>query len=178
VWQLARAFIEITLRRRGPDSLPDSTFLVAFAIAVDAVVKLVAKALLDELSGMDFLLLATDIALLLAFVFSVLSFFKLERRYRQTVAAFFGADVVISVVFLPLALLLFGFGLDASSTEFLWLSIIEFLCMLVVGSWIFARSLSQPLIVGVMFTILYYLTLLGLIDFLIPDPETLGVATG
>lgn len=178
MWQLARAFVEIVLRRRGPESLPDSTFLVLLTIVLIVALGVLSNLLLYELTPLYLLVLAVRVVLFLAFVYAVLSFFKLERRFRQTVAAWIGAELVISAFFLPLALLFVGFGLDVTSEGFIWLGIVEFLCIFVVGSRIMARSLSQPLIVGIMFTILYYLTALGVVDFFAPDPAVQGVASG
>ena len=50
MWQLASAVGEIVLRRRGPESLPDSNFLVAFLLVISVLLSLVALFLYGQLT--------------------------------------------------------------------------------------------------------------------------------
>jgi hypothetical protein len=168
VWRLAAAFAEIALRRRGPETLPDSTFLVLILLAVDLLTSLIYLALFDGLTIRDMELLAGNLALSFAFVFAVLRFFKLERRFRQTMSARLGVDIWITLVFILFALP--GWMLDADpQSKFyqgLWIGL--FLWSVFIGAWVLARSLSQPLIIGLMFEILLTLTSFSLGDLLTP----------
>jgi hypothetical protein len=168
VWKLATAFAEVALRRRGPESLPDSTFLVIVLMAVDLSISIVALTLDGGLAGVELMLLAVNTALFLLFTYAVLTFFKLERRFRQTVSAILGADIWITLAYLPLALLGLGFGLELATPPFAWVQIAVYAWAVYISAWVLARSLSQPLIVGFMFEILYVLTWLSISDALVP----------
>jgi hypothetical protein len=174
VWKLAAAFAEVALRRRGPESLPDSNFLVVALVCGDLVVSLVALTLDAGLSGRDLTLLGANTVLFLAFTYAVLTFFKLERRYRQTVSALLGADIWITLVSLPLALVALSFGLNLAELPFFWVQLVFYLWSVFISAWVLARSLSQPLIVGFMFEILYILTWLSISTALAPSVATLS----
>ena len=177
MWKLAAAFAEVALRRRGPETLPDSTFLVVVLVLADAMVSILALTLDAGLSGLDLLLLAVNTGLFLAFTYAVLTFFKLERRYRQTVSAILGADIWITLVFVPLALVGLGMGLDLSQPPFGWVQLAFWIWAVFISAWVLARSLSQPLIVGFMFEVLYILTWLSIRDVLAPPAASLPSAS-
>jgi hypothetical protein len=176
VWQLVTAVAEIALRRRGPDSLPDSSFLVFFLLGVYVVVALLVSAILVSGNTASSLArLAADTALFFAFVYAVLSFFKLERRYRQTMSAMLGADIVINLIFLPVGVAALALGFDILEPPFGWVSLVFYLWSVFIAASVLARSLSQPLLVGFMFEILFILTSLSIGDFLAPPAEQVAV---
>jgi hypothetical protein len=160
VWPLASAFIEIALRRRGPEGLPDSTFLVAALVAIDIPISLLVFRLQGALTLVSMIDLILAIGLMFVFVFVVLKFFKLERRYRQTVSAMLGVDIVITAAYIPIAALSLVSGLPLDGSPLIWVALIFLIWSVFVSGFIFARALSQPLLVGLMFEIL--LVILGL----------------
>jgi hypothetical protein len=168
MWQLAAAFAEVALRRRGPETIPDSSFLVLGLLAADMLVTVLYLALPDGLSAMDFALLTADIALFFPFVYAVLAFFKLERRYRQTVSAILGADICITLAYLPFEVAGLVLRVNIESPPFSWLWAGFFFWSAFITASVLARSLSQPLIVGLMFELLFILTSLSIRDFLTP----------
>ena len=168
MWQLAAAMIEIALRRRGPESLPDSTFLVLFLLVLDAALDVVASLLIGDITGLGFLRFAASTSLIFAFVFAVLSFFKLERRYRQTMSALLGAFIVIGIAFLPIAVVGVAMGLKLEEPPFLWFGLVFELWAIFIAASVLARSLSQPFVVGLMFAILLVVTLESLSNLLAP----------
>lgn len=162
VWQLVAAMGEIAVHRRGPESLPDSTFLLGFLLVIDMIFGLGDLALYDSLNATGLWLLAMQTVLLFAYVYAVLMFFKLERRYRQTMSALLGVDIVVYLVFFPIALFGLGFDLDLESNQFLSIRLVLYIWWFAVAATILARSLSQSLILGFMFAILYVLTSLSI----------------
>lgn len=184
MWQLATAFAEIALRRRGPESLPDSAFLLLLVLAADVAVSLVSETIVGGLTSLDLVLLSSNILLSLAFTFAALTFFKLERRFRQTASALLGTDVFITLVYLPFAAGARLSGIDLSDVDalgespFLWIWLVFFFWSIYVYAFVLARSLSQPLLVGIMFAILYLLTWLGIVDLFIVDTDPAGQGAG
>ena len=178
MWQLATAMAEIALRRRGPDSLPESGFLVFFLLAVHILLTLVVTAaLIGGLTTELLLRFAADIALFFAFVYAILSFFRLERRYRQTVSAMLGADIFINLAFLPAGLAGIALGLDILEFPFAWVSLAFQLWSIFIAASILARSLSQPLIVGFMLEILLVLTSINIGQLIAPPVEQAAVGS-
>ena len=176
VWQIGKALAEVALRRRGPESLPDSTFLLLLLLIVYLAVSSLSLMLDGGLMGHDLLLLAGDTSLALAFIFAVLSFFKLERRFRQTVIAILGAEVFINLVYLPCAIVALGFGMELTVPPFALIWLVFLIWSVVIGAWVLARSLSQPLIVGFMFEILYLFVSYSLVDLLTVNPDPTNAA--
>lgn len=179
MWQLATAFAEIALRRRGPESLPDSTFLVLALLGTRVLIGLFDLMLVDALSAPYIIYLLLDGALWFAYVYAVLSFFKLERRYRQAVNATLGAQLMIYLAYLPVAFGAIIVGIELTEITFDWVRILllvfwaEF-----VAAWVLARALSQPLIVGLMFEILYVLTSLSIGDLILPTADPAAGVSG
>jgi hypothetical protein len=155
VWQLARTFGELALRRRGPESLPDSTFLVGLLLAMSTLLSLVDLALYGFLAPRGLGNLVAQTALLFFYVFAVLSFFQLDRRYRRTMCAILGADIVIYLPFLVFALAGLAFRVDPTADLILGVRLAVFIWTVIVEASILARALSQPLVLGFMFAILY-----------------------
>lgn len=157
VWQLATAFGEIAIRRRGPEILPDSNFLLASLLVIYVVANFVDFLFYGIMTGRSLLHLAAQLTLLLAYVFAVLTFFKLERRYRQTLSAILGANIFIFCMFIPIALAALLLGLDLEARPFIALRIGMLFWAIFIEAFILARALSQPFILGAMFEILYVL---------------------
>ena len=163
---------EITLRRRGPESLPDSTFLVGLLLGIYLLTSVVYLLIHGSLDARNLASLAAQIVLLFGFVFAILTFFRLERRYRQTVSAILGINIVILCFYFPFAFagLLLDYDLLMGQV-FLWLRLGLFLWSVIVEASIFSRALSQPLILGFMFEILYVLPSLSISEFFAPPAE-------
>jgi hypothetical protein len=176
VWQLAVALAEVALRRRGPDSVPDSGFLLFLLLAVYILLALLmTAALVTGFTPRLLAELALNTALFFAFVYAVLSFFRLERRYRQTVSAMLGADIVINLAFLPVGVIGVASGFDILEPPFIWIRLAFYLWSVFIAASILARSLSQPLIVGCMLEILFVVTSLNVSQLLAPPAELAAV---
>ena len=171
MWQLASAFGAIALRRRGPEILPDSTFLVGLLLVASILLSLLSLMTHGALSWRSVANLAAQLTLLLAFVFAVLRFFRLERRYRQTISAFLGINILLYSIYVPLTLFGLLVGADLGGDFFLAVQIVLFLWSIVIEATILARALSQPLVLGFMFEILYVLPLFSISEYFSPQVE-------
>lgn len=168
MWPLAAAFVEITLHRRGPESLPASRFLFGFVLVCYVSMGLLVLGLRGAFSPLQLLIFCGDLALYLAFVFAVLRFFKLDRRFRQTAIALLGSDIVINACSLPLALVGQMTGAATDSGPLLWVFFGLLLWWIDVAGFVLSRALNQPYIVGLMLVILYVMTSFSLQDYLTP----------
>ena len=176
MWQLATAMAEIAIRRRGPEGLPDSSFLVFFLLALHSVlVILAAFALTDGLTAAFFVEFIARTLLFFAFVYAVLSLFRVERRYRQTMCAMLGAGIVIQLAFLLFGVGAMALGIDIQGDSFIAVSLVFELWSIFIAASILARSLSQPLLVGFMLEILFVLTSLYVGQLLSPAVPQVAV---
>lgn len=165
MWQLAWAIGEIALRRRGPENLPDSTFLTGFLLTGYVFVTLIQLLVHGELTWLSLGNLAAQIVLIFAFVFAVLTFFKLDRRYWQTMSAILGVNVVVILVYLPFALGGRVLNVALDGEPWFWVMLGFVLWSVLMEAHIFARAVSQPLILGFMLEILYVLPSLSVSEF-------------
>jgi hypothetical protein len=110
-------------------------------------------------------------ALFLAFVYAVLCLFRLERRYRQTVCAILGANIVIELAFLPVGLGAVLTDTDILGVAFTAVSLAFQLWSIFISGSILARSLSQPLILGLILETLLVLTSLYVGQLLAPPVQ-------
>jgi hypothetical protein len=172
MWQLASAIGNIALRRRGPESLPESSFLVGLLLGILFLLTLLAWSLTDGLSIVNFQRLTAQTVLLFAFVFAALTYFKLERRYRQTISAILGVNILVLLVYFPFVLGGVALNIDLMEADFfVSLRIALFLWSVVMEASIFARALSQPLILGFMVEILYVLPGLSINEYFAPPVD-------
>jgi hypothetical protein len=93
--------VGIALHRRGPDELPSSPLFLLSMLAVSMGVELVA---LQTAAAADQTLVMTllDQVVNFAFVWGALTVFRRPRRFRQTMSALLGADIVTNLASMPL----------------------------------------------------------------------------
>lgn len=150
-------FLQITLRRRGPEDLPDSRFLLLFAALCYGVVQLFLALPIYRLSMLLFRSVLIDIALLCVCVLGLLWLTRHLSRSGQTLTAFFGTGALLGVLMLP-----FNYWLDALSAPgqpallptAALLAIVSW--SLVVNGHIFSRALSIPFVLGLILSLAYF----------------------
>lgn len=151
------AFVQIALRRRGPEDLPDSQFLLLVAGLAYVITQ---AALAAPVYGSVPLLirsLALDLLLLCGFLWGLLRFTGHASRFRQTLTAVLGTGAVLSACMLP-----FNHWLDtvgepgklALAPTIGLLAVVAW--SLVVNGHIFSRALSRPFAAGLLISIAYF----------------------
>lgn len=151
------AFLQIALRRRGPEDLPDSRFLLLMA----GLIYVISQALLAaSVYGSPLALgrsLLLDVILLCGCVWGLLRLTGHASRYGQTLTAMFGTGALLSICMLP-----FNYWLDiaAEPGKPALLPTIGLLAVvswsLVVNGHIFSRALSRPFAAGLMISVAYF----------------------
>ncbi len=139
------AFLQIALRRRGPEDLPASRLLLFAA----GLVYVTGQALLGLSVYHSVLPLARslvlDLLLLCGVVWGLLRLTGHVTRYRQTLTAMFGTGALLGICMLP-----FNYWLDVAATPdkpalgptIGLLAIVSW--SLVVNGHIFSRAMSLP----------------------------------
>ncbi len=171
MWPLIQVFIEITLHRRGPEQLPSSQFffmlVLAVSVAVDSFVLLVDHAPVGRVL-LTFFITALDIA----FVWSVLRTFALERRFKQTMAALLGTNALLSLLIVPLAL--WSQSLDVADGDIAlpWVLLLMLaIWQIDIAGFVLGRALNRPYALGVAIMLGYVLLSTSLQQSMLPFTE-------
>lgn len=151
------AFLQIALRRRGPEDLPDSRFLLWMAGAVYVLTQAALAASVYATPMALVRSLVLDLLLLCGFLWGLLRLAGHTARYRQTLTAVFGTGALLSACMLP-----FNYWLNVAAEPGKPL-LAPTIGLLAVVSWslvanghIFARALSRPFVAGLAISVAYF----------------------
>lgn len=167
--ELIRAFFDITLRRRGPEDLPASGFLLGLVLGCYALVSGLGVAVYAR-SVADFSAqLALDLALFFGFFVLLLALYRRTGRLLQTLTALLGTGAMLSAIALPLLLWLRtedpetpGAGVPALGMYLL------VLWSLMVTGHILHRALEIPFVGGMVLALGYFTLNIAAFGYLFP----------
>jgi hypothetical protein len=150
-------FLQIALRRRGPEDLPDSSFLLVLAGVLYVLAQVVLALPVYGASGQLARSVALDVALLCACLWGLLRLTGHGSRFGRTLTALLGTGTLLSMLMMP-----FNYWLDAvSGAESP--AVVPTLGILAVVSWslvvnghILARALSAPFTLGLVLSVAYF----------------------
>lgn len=150
-------FLQIALRRLGPEDLPDSRFLLLTVGLVYAVMQLLLAIPIYGFTGSLLWSIGLDVVLLCGCVLGLLRLTGHPARFRQTLTAIFGTGALLSLCMLP-----FNLWLD-SLAEPGTAALLPTLGLLAVVSWsllvnahIFSRAMSVHFALGLVVSIAYF----------------------
>jgi hypothetical protein len=172
VLRLILAFVDIMLHRRGPEDLPASTFLVWSLIVVASGVELAVLFANDN--GARAAAVAVLVQLLdIWFVWALLRTFNKQRRFRQTMSALLGTEILITLAGAPLVPLLNASAAAAPSAEPqltlpLLLTALLGVWSIDIAAFVFARALARPYVLCVAIMLVYVLLIVSLQTSLLP----------
>lgn len=168
---LIQAFINIALRRLGPEHLPDSAFLLGLAAAAYMVMQALLG--LSYFTGLNLALIRSvglDALLLAGCLWGLLRATGHRSRYRQTLTALFGTGALLSLVLWPFTLMGTGEAGTGSSSLAVAGVIGVVLWSVAVNAHILARALSAPFILGLVVAVGYFLLNFLVLSQLSPAP--------
>jgi hypothetical protein len=157
VLRLIFAFLDIMLHRRGPESMPSSRFLLWLLLGVSLGV----HAALNLWAGGDSRVVAVDVLILgldVWFVFALLRTFNKQPRFRQTMIALLGADIVLSRLYAPV--LPWIAEQDPQNPELtipVLLTVAAFAWAIDINAYVFSRALERPYLLCIAVVIGYAL---------------------
>lgn len=144
---LTKPFLSIAAQRAGPEVLPKSQFLLTLIVGTHIVVYFAGMRALDAAPGRAVSLALLDTVTQCVFFSALLLIMGFRARLVQTLTAVFGADIVLNLVSLPLAMMSaanppeMSFPVLASILVLLW--------SLGVKGHILQRAVGVPYFVGV-----------------------------
>jgi hypothetical protein len=144
VLRLIFAFVDVMLHRRGPDSLPSSRFLLWSCLTFS----LIADFAILWLAGREarwYPVTALVFGFNIWFVWALLRTFNRQPRFRQTMTALLGANVILSALQAPLVPLLRDSYPQADGLTLPWiLVLLALVWALDISSFVFSRALERP----------------------------------
>lgn len=150
-------FLQIALRRRGPEDLPDSWFLLLLAGLVYVIAQGLLALPVYHASVALARSLVLDLLLLCGCLWGLLRLTGHALRYRQTLTAMFGTGALLGACMIP-----FNHWLDLAADPGKP-AIGPTLGLLAVVSWslavnghIFSRALSAPFAAGLAISVAYF----------------------
>ena len=104
-------------------------------------------------NGPQALALLVDALAYLAYIWIVLRIFRRQRRFKQTVGALLGTEILLYLLGMPL--LLWSRALDATQTIPALLYVALIIWSIDIGGYVLSRALERPYILGVVIVVLY-----------------------
>jgi len=167
VQQFLRICLDIVLWRRGPQDLPASSLLLAIAVGVYVAVSAVQLALLGESAATWFFFVVVDPLLLAAWVWLVLRLYGHPERFLQTAAAVFGTGAVLGIgLYLPLQLIITGFGHEPTSGLAQFFALLLVVVFALVTGRIFKLATDSSMFTGIAVSLTYFLVINYLVGVL------------
>lgn len=155
---LLQAFLQIALRRLGPEDLPDSRFLLGVAFYSYVLAQVPIAMLLHGWNFSAARAIAADVLLLAGFFRVMLWASGRLPRYRRTLTALLGVGALLTVIQWPLV---WWWKIGAAQGEGPIGATLGLLAMMAwsiaIQAHIAARALSSPFGAGMLVALAYFL---------------------
>jgi predicted neutral ceramidase superfamily lipid hydrolase len=169
---IIQAFLNIALRRLGPEDLPDSNFLLGVTFIIYLLTQLPMAWIVFGSTNDIARILLVDATLLIFFLWALLSFTGHRSRLRQTLTAVAGTGALLSILSIPFNV--WYATLANPETGPLIPSVIIALIVLwsfVIDGHIISRAIARPFVVGLMIAIAYFFVHTTLLYEFSPLPQ-------
>jgi hypothetical protein len=168
---LFQVFVDIALRRSGPEDLPASGFLLLLTLGAYLVVSSLATLFFADGFADVMAQVGVDIILLFAWFAGMLLLYRRPARIPQTMTAILGTLTLVHLLQLPLWFWLQSAGDSPEAATLPLLAIWGILLwsFLVIGH-IVHRAVEIPLPGGVLLALAYFLVSLAVYSQLFPVP--------
>lgn len=165
---LIKVYWDICRLRAGPQDLPKGQYLLVATILAGIVVDSFSSSILmPSFAGLDVIkIVAVYNIILLAAIYLLLKVIGYPSRGIQTLTAFAGSGVFISLVLLPSLLVINSAEEQAKSFVFYILA--DTFWRITVNSHIFRHAFSISLLLAMILSVSYFIFGLFVADFLIP----------
>ena len=154
---LAKAFLDIALRRQTPAYLPASLLLLVAAACAAALTEVLGALLPPPPNGQIPLRIALEVGMPLAFAWGVLALTRRRARFLQTATALLGVGALAALVLYPLDSLMRVLGEDkliSLPIGIIW--IVVFIGFLWACAHIWRSALDSGLFLGVGISLGYF----------------------
>ena len=155
--EILRAFFDIALRRRGPEDLPASVFLLSISLVGYVVVSAATVAFYADTMSDLAAQLGLDLVLMFGFFGLLLGVHRKLPRFTQTMTALLGTGMLLAAIAMQLVAWIYSDASGASSTIPAVLMYLIVLWSLSITAHILQRALEIPFLGGVLLAVAYFL---------------------
>lgn len=155
--EIVRAFMDIALRRRGPEDLPASGFLMSLTLAGYVAVSAVTIAFYASDAADLAAQIGLDLVLMFGFFGFLLTVHRKMPRFRQTMTAALGTGMLLTAIAIPLVAWLSADTAGPLATAPAVLMYLVVLWSITVTAHILQRALEIPFLGGVILAVGYFL---------------------
>lgn len=165
-----QAFINIALRRSGPEDLPGSDFMLGLTLVIYLVTQIPVGLILYGPSNTLVGSVAASLLLLFGFLWLLLSVTGHRVRYKRTATAMLGTSALLTVLSVPFSLWR-QFMLNVESGVAMPSTIIFAIMLwsIAIDGHIFSRALSRPFGIGLLIAIGYFFLHTTVLFEMMPD---------
>jgi hypothetical protein len=166
---LFRAFLQIIMRRLGPEDLPDSRLLAIICLNAYVLSQVPPALQVYGASWITASAIAIDVLMLVGAVWALLRLTGHSQRYRQTLTALLGTNALLTLPLVPLNFWLERFTQAGHAPAGPSIAILLLITWsLTVQAHILARALSRPFVIGLLIAVGYFIANYALIWQLAP----------
>lgn len=167
IYLLLGKLVDILLLRRGPQDLPASSSLLAILILCNLIVGILLFSSQQE-GNPESLQSVVDMGLTLIMYTAVLHLRGVRERVVQTLTAFTGTGLLLTLVLFPISLLLAseGDGLFLSAGQLMFMALL--IWSLAVDGHIFRHSLNTSMLVGTSCAVVIFIARVYILESIWP----------
>lgn len=150
MYELSLLFFQIAIFKKGPQDVPASPMVLRLVLPVYVAINYLIL-FLNGAAATALLQIAVDFAMIVMFCWPLLYFSGMQARFRQTLGAMIGTDIVISFFAIPAIA-----ALNANATDLAYFSMLALvLWRWLVSGHILRYALDRSLFFGLGLALLY-----------------------
>jgi hypothetical protein len=165
-----QALLNVALRKKGPEDLPDSRFLLWVTFLVYLLLQVPLGWIAYGPSAVLVSTIAVSIILVVSGLWVLLALFGYQARFRQSLTAMLGTNALLSALSMPFSLwrditINFESGVALPSTIIFAIMVWS----LVIDGHIFSRAISKSFGIGLMISVAFFFMHTAILFELMPD---------
>lgn len=165
-----QALLSVALRKKGPEDLPDSRFLLGLTFVVYLLLQVPLGWIAYGPSGLLVSTIVVSVMLVVLSLWVLLALTGYKTRFRQSLTAMLGTNALLSALSIPFSLwrditLNYESGVALPSTIIFALLVWS----LVIDGHIISRAISKPFGIGLMIAVAFFFLHTAVLYQLMPD---------
>ena len=165
-----QALLSVALRKKGPEDLPDSRFLLGFTFVVYLLLQVPLGWIAYGPSGLLVSTIVVSVMLVVLSLWALLALTGYKTRFRQSLTAMLGTNALLSALSIPFSLwrditLNYESGVALPSTIIFAIMVWS----LVIDGHIISRAISKPFGIGLMVAVAFFFLHTAVLYQLMPD---------
>jgi len=165
-----QALLNVALRKKGPEDLPDSQFLLGLTFVVYLLLQVPLGWIAYGASDVLVSTIVVSIMLVISGLWVLLALFGYRSRFRQSLTAMLGTNALLSALSIPFSLwrditINYESGVALPSTIIFAIMVWS----LVIDGHIISRAISKSFVIGLMISVAFFFLHTAVLFELMPD---------